>query len=304
MSTPSAAHVSVLLAESVEALAIRPDGCYLDATFGRGGHSRAILSRLGEKGRLFALDRDPQAAEVASRIDDARFRFAKAPFSMLGRGNGHDHIGFVAHEFAGDLPGRGWAALRALVGELQVLALFPARCLQLVFNAFAHGVENQVINNGRNAYLFDGLCVRNRRQHGGRGHACAGDAAFEKVAFFHDQDTFGRERIKKLKNSGRCPVMNAAGGRLLVANSGSGLAGVAWFACKASAQAQTGSGWLPVLPSRAILVFNPAHSQHAGYPPAILQPACCQHAQGAGRQGFAVRKGKDDGCARTYESPV
>lgn len=83
MSTPSAAHVSVLLAESVEALAIRPDGCYLDATFGRGGHSRAILSRLGEKGRLFALDRDPQAAEVASHIDDARFRFAKAPFSML-----------------------------------------------------------------------------------------------------------------------------------------------------------------------------------------------------------------------------
>lgn len=79
----SGAHISVLLAESVEALAICEDGWYLDATFGRGGHSRAILHRLGAKGRLFALDRDPQAAEVAATIDDARFSFAKAPFSVL-----------------------------------------------------------------------------------------------------------------------------------------------------------------------------------------------------------------------------
>lgn len=83
MSTANVAHVSVLLAESVEALAIRADGWYLDATFGRGGHSRAILNRLGDKGRLFALDRDPQAAEAAAAIQDARFSFAKSPFSAL-----------------------------------------------------------------------------------------------------------------------------------------------------------------------------------------------------------------------------
>ncbi|MDO4776619.1 MAG: 16S rRNA (cytosine(1402)-N(4))-methyltransferase RsmH [Cardiobacteriaceae bacterium] len=80
MSTP---HVSVLLEESVAALDIREDGVYLDGTFGRGGHSRAILAALGAEGRLYALDRDPQAAEAAATIHDPRFRFAKSPFSAL-----------------------------------------------------------------------------------------------------------------------------------------------------------------------------------------------------------------------------
>lgn len=77
------AHRSVLLQESVEALAIREDGWYLDATFGRGGHSRLILSRLGSEGRLYALDRDPQAAKEAVGIEDVRFRFARQPFSAM-----------------------------------------------------------------------------------------------------------------------------------------------------------------------------------------------------------------------------
>ena len=59
--TASSAHVTVLLEEAVEALAIKADGTYVDATFGRGGHSRRILSALGDGGRLVALDRDPQA---------------------------------------------------------------------------------------------------------------------------------------------------------------------------------------------------------------------------------------------------
>ena len=79
----STSHVSVLLEESVDALNIREDGVYLDATFGRGGHSRAILERLGEGGCLYALDRDPQAAEEAATIHDPRFHFAKSPFSAL-----------------------------------------------------------------------------------------------------------------------------------------------------------------------------------------------------------------------------
>lgn len=76
-------HIPVLLEESLDALAVRGDGCYLDATFGRGGHSRRILSRLGENGALFALDRDPQAAQAADEIDDPRFYFRRTPFSRI-----------------------------------------------------------------------------------------------------------------------------------------------------------------------------------------------------------------------------
>jgi 16S rRNA (cytosine1402-N4)-methyltransferase len=76
-------HLPVLATEAIEALAVRPDGLYVDGTFGRGGHSRLILERLGPQGRLIALDRDPQAAEAARAIGDARFTFFKARFSEL-----------------------------------------------------------------------------------------------------------------------------------------------------------------------------------------------------------------------------
>jgi 16S rRNA (cytosine1402-N4)-methyltransferase len=78
-------HNPVLLAEAITALAIRPDGGYVDGTFGRGGHSRAILERLGPHGRLIALDRDPQAAEAARQLSDARFSFFRVPFSRLSQ---------------------------------------------------------------------------------------------------------------------------------------------------------------------------------------------------------------------------
>jgi len=76
-------HQPVLPSEAIEALAIRPDGLYVDGTFGRGGHSRLILERLGPSGRLIALDRDPQAASAARAIADPRFTFYKASFSDL-----------------------------------------------------------------------------------------------------------------------------------------------------------------------------------------------------------------------------
>ncbi|WIM05388.1 MAG: 16S rRNA (cytosine(1402)-N(4))-methyltransferase RsmH [Candidatus Nitricoxidivorans perseverans] len=79
----TANHVSVLLAEAVEALALKPDGVYVDATFGRGGHSRAILARLGPAGWLVALDRDPKAVEAGRGIADPRFTLAHAAFSGL-----------------------------------------------------------------------------------------------------------------------------------------------------------------------------------------------------------------------------
>jgi 16S rRNA (cytosine1402-N4)-methyltransferase len=77
-------HVSVLLEEAVEALNIKADGVYIDATFGRGGHSRAILDRLGPTGRLLALDRDLEAVRAAASIKDARFCIVHAAFSELG----------------------------------------------------------------------------------------------------------------------------------------------------------------------------------------------------------------------------
>ena len=74
-------HVPVLLEEAVDALAIKPEGTYVDATFGRGGHSRRILGRLGPQGRLIALDRDPDAQALASSWTDPRFRFRRIWFS-------------------------------------------------------------------------------------------------------------------------------------------------------------------------------------------------------------------------------
>ena len=77
------AHKTVLLEEAVDALALRPDGAYVDATFGRGGHSRLILDRLGPRGRLIALDCDPEAVVAATRISDARFCMVHASFAEL-----------------------------------------------------------------------------------------------------------------------------------------------------------------------------------------------------------------------------
>lgn len=76
-------HVSVLLEEAVAGLAVKPDGIYVDATFGRGGHSRAILSRLGVSGRLLALDRDLDAVLAGRTWTDARFTLVHAPFSRM-----------------------------------------------------------------------------------------------------------------------------------------------------------------------------------------------------------------------------
>ncbi|MFC0266949.1 16S rRNA (cytosine(1402)-N(4))-methyltransferase RsmH [Kushneria aurantia] len=77
-------HASVLLEGAVDALVQDPEGVYLDGTFGRGGHSRAILDRLGQHGRLIAIDRDPEALAAAETIDDPRFSIYRATFAELG----------------------------------------------------------------------------------------------------------------------------------------------------------------------------------------------------------------------------
>lgn len=76
-------HSPVLLHESVDALAIKKDGVYVDVTFGGGGHSREILSRLDENGKLFAFDQDPDAQR--NKIDDERFVLIAENFRYISR---------------------------------------------------------------------------------------------------------------------------------------------------------------------------------------------------------------------------
>ena len=78
-------HETVLISEAIDALSICEGGCYVDATFGRGGHSRLILENLGAKGSLIIFDKDPEAIEVATQIreKDERLQIAHAPFGEI-----------------------------------------------------------------------------------------------------------------------------------------------------------------------------------------------------------------------------
>src|SRR5687767_13609622 len=84
LSSPLAGeHTPVLAQPAVDALLTNRDGIYVDATFGRGGHSRLVLEHLSANGRLIALDRDPLAVDAARSIADARFHVEHTPFSRL-----------------------------------------------------------------------------------------------------------------------------------------------------------------------------------------------------------------------------
>lgn len=76
-------HITVLLHEAVEGLALKEKGIYIDGTFGRGGHSRLILSQLTDNGRLIAIDRDPRAIAEANKIQDPRFHIEHNSFSAI-----------------------------------------------------------------------------------------------------------------------------------------------------------------------------------------------------------------------------
>ena len=77
-------HTTVLLSEAVDALDLQPDGTYVDATFGRGGHTRLMLSKLSDKGRVVAFDKDPEAIAVAQQIQDSRLSIRHEGFAHLG----------------------------------------------------------------------------------------------------------------------------------------------------------------------------------------------------------------------------
>ncbi|MEO9102411.1 MAG: 16S rRNA (cytosine(1402)-N(4))-methyltransferase RsmH [Burkholderiaceae bacterium] len=112
VAQPSA-HVPVLLNEAVNAWLTDPDGSYLDGTFGRGGHSRALLSRLSARGRLLAFDRDLEAVMVAQGLDDPRFAIRHQAFAQLadvGTASVHGvllDLGVSSPQV--DTPGRGFS---------------------------------------------------------------------------------------------------------------------------------------------------------------------------------------------------
>ena len=81
IKTAETYHVPVLLMESVDGLAIKPDGVYIDTTFGGGGHSKEILNRLGKKGHLFSFDQDVDAER--NSINDERFTFVRSNFRYI-----------------------------------------------------------------------------------------------------------------------------------------------------------------------------------------------------------------------------
>jgi len=80
-------HITVLLDEAVNGLALKKDGIYVDGTFGRGGHSRHIIAQLGDNGRLIAIDRDPRAIAAGQALmkEDPRFTIVHGPFSGLAQ---------------------------------------------------------------------------------------------------------------------------------------------------------------------------------------------------------------------------
>jgi 16S rRNA (cytosine1402-N4)-methyltransferase len=106
-------HTTVLLNEAVDALVTKPDGIYVDATFGRGGHSRLILSRLEPNGRLIAFDKDPEAVAVANAIDDTRFEIRHQGFAALGELEANSVTGVLMDLGVSspqiDNPGRGFS---------------------------------------------------------------------------------------------------------------------------------------------------------------------------------------------------
>ena len=106
-------HTTVLLSEAVDALVTDPDGSYVDATFGRGGHSRALLARLGPSGRLLAFDKDPEALEEAERVQDGRFSIRHESFAALGELPGGSVTGVLMDLGISspqiDNPGRGFS---------------------------------------------------------------------------------------------------------------------------------------------------------------------------------------------------
>ena len=157
-------HRTVLLDEAVEALAIRKDGVYVDCTFGRGGHSRLILSQLGPTGRLIAFDKDPEAIAVATALaaSDARFTIV--------------HNGFAA--FAAELDALGVGQVDGVLMDL--------------------GISSPQIDDGRRGFSFRFDAPLDMRMDTTRGQTAAQWLATADEADIAEViKTYGEERFAR-----------------------------------------------------------------------------------------------------------
>lgn len=163
-SLKSFQHITVLLHEAVDALNIRADGVYVDGTFGRGGHSRLILSRLGDAGRLIVFDKDPQAIEVAK--DLAR----------------QDHRVQVIHD--------GFVHIQAALNDLGMAKIDGA--------LFDLGISSPQIDDGTRGFSFRFDAPLDMRMDTTRGQSAADWLAIaDEQAIYEVIKNYGEERFSR-----------------------------------------------------------------------------------------------------------
>lgn len=209
MNTAAIYHVPVLLKESIDGLAIKPDGVYVDVTFGGGGHSREILRRLGSNGHLYSFDQDADAEQNVLEpeqdgngarrfVDDARFTFVRSNFRYLRnwmRYYGVDHIdglladlGVSSHHF--DDESRGFSFRFDAPLDMRMNRRAGATAADLVNNGTEQELANIFYLYGelRNARRIAALLVKARSQN-----PIATTAQFMAAV----EPAFHREREKK-----------------------------------------------------------------------------------------------------------
>ncbi len=167
----SDSHAPVLHQEVIDGLAIRPDGNYVDGTYGRGGHARSILAALGDRGRLIVMDRDPQA------IADARELF------------GADRRVTIIHD--------DYANLQAQVAELDLLEEIDGILLDL-------GVSSPQLDDARRGFSFQHNGPLDMRMNPGSGQSAAAwlkqadEAEIAKVLWEFGEERFSRRIARKI----------------------------------------------------------------------------------------------------------
>ncbi|WMC20185.1 MAG: 16S rRNA (cytosine(1402)-N(4))-methyltransferase RsmH [Enterobacteriaceae bacterium PSpyr] len=118
-------HITVLLNESIKSLKIKKNGIYIDATFGNGGHTKLILSKLSKKGKLFSIDKDPKTIKIAQKIKDNRFKILNINFSDLFKLNLNKQINGILFDLGLssiqlDNPKRGFSFINDGILDMRI----------------------------------------------------------------------------------------------------------------------------------------------------------------------------------------
>ncbi|WMC19757.1 MAG: 16S rRNA (cytosine(1402)-N(4))-methyltransferase RsmH [Enterobacteriaceae bacterium PC38] len=118
-------HITVLLNESIKSLKIKKNGIYIDATFGNGGHTKLILSKLNKNGKLFSIDKDPKTIKIAKKINDNRFKFFNINFSDLFKLNLNKQINGILFDLGLssiqlDNPKRGFSFINDGILDMRI----------------------------------------------------------------------------------------------------------------------------------------------------------------------------------------